>query len=123
MPPATPVVLSDAFALCLVIVGIFFSIILPIAVRTIKKLGGGLELNDAPKPTWPQRLKTSVILYLGKGYTAAGYVLAAFVIACAIVYFLDMHFYKPRDALMAGFAWESFLNKLFQSNQAPKANG
>jgi hypothetical protein len=34
------------------------------------------------------------------------------VVAIVIVFLLGMNFSTPRDAVLAGFAWESLLNKL-----------
>ena len=39
--------------------------------------------------------------------------IAAAFVATAIVLLLEPKFYGQRDAVLAGFAWESLVNKLF----------
>jgi len=113
--PATVTVLPTPEAIAVVVVGIFSSIVVPIAVRTLKKPFPGLEAAGEP-PTWKQRLLTSITRYLGPGMTALGYVLAAVIVAGFLVAFFDLHFYTHRDAMIAGFAWESLWNKAKESN-------
>ena len=92
--------LPDPIAIGLVVVGIFVSILLPVAIRTLKKASASLEkAGGPPLPTLVQRFKAALAHYLGRGMHAAGYVLAAVFIAGVIIYFLGMQFYKNARCL------------------------
>ena len=102
-------VLSPTMAVIWVIVGIIISLVLPVAVRTLKKASGLEEVG--PKPSLGDRIKAAWIQYGGNKYL--GILLAAVVVAVVIVFLLGLQFNTVRDAAIAGFAWESFVNKLF----------
>jgi len=92
-----------------VLVGIIISLVLPLAVRILQK-GRGLE-EGGPKPTLGQKLAAAWVQYGGNKYLMM--LLAAIVVAVVIVFLLGLQFYTVRDAAIAGFAWESFVKKLF----------
>ena len=102
-------VLSPTMAVIWVIVGIIISLVLPVAVRTLKK-ASGLEAMS-PNPSLGDRVKAAWIQYGGNKYL--GILVAAVVVAVVIVFLLGLQFSTVRDAAIAGFAWESFVNKLF----------
>jgi hypothetical protein len=100
----TLVALSPVMAAVWVLVGI-----IPLAVNTLKK-ASGLEGIEG-KPSLGQRIKAAWDQYGGNKYL--GILLAAILIAVVIVFLLGLQFFTPRDAAIAGFAWESFVKKLF----------
>jgi len=102
--PLTPVM-----AVVWVLVGIIISLVLPVAVRTLKKASGLEDLEK--KPSLGERIKNAWIQYGGNRYLAI--LVAAIVVAVVIVFLLGLQFNTVRDAAIAGFAWESFVNKLF----------
>lgn len=113
----TLVPLSAALAVLWVLIGVIISLVLPLAVRTLQK-ARGLEGITGPKPTFAKRLAAAWVQYGGNKYLAI--LLAAFVVAVVIVFLLGLQFFTVRDAAIAGFAWESFVKKLFaQQNPAP----
>jgi hypothetical protein len=115
MEPA-PVHLSDLLAIAWVLAGILCSLILPIAVSTLKKFS---KLEDkAPKPGFTERIRNAWQRYGGNNYLKI--LAAASFIAGVVVFLLGLKFYTARDAALAGFAWESLVNKLF-TQQAPTA--
>ena len=90
-----------------VFLGILISLILPVAVNTLRRATGSLEARK----TWTQRLVDAWNKYGGNRYLI---ILAmAVVVAIVIVLLLDLKFYTVRDALLAGFSWEALVNKLF----------
>lgn len=108
--PQTLVPLSSVNAVIWVLIGIIISLVLPLAVRTLQK-ARGLEGTDGEKPTLGQRLSRAWVQYGGNKYLAI--LVAACVVAVVIVFLLGLQFFTMRDAAIAGFAWESFVKKLF----------
>ncbi len=98
-----------------VVIGILLSLILPIAVQTLKK-AKGLEDLESKQPTLSQRFKAAWEKYGGNRYL--GIAAAATVVAVALVFLMGLEFSMARDAALAGFAWESFVNKLMVSEPA-----
>ena len=108
------VALTPIWAVIWVLLGIFISLVLPLAVNTLKG-ASGLEGIDEPKPSLGQKLSAAWTQYGGNKYL--GILLAAVVVAVVIVFLLGLQFFTPRDAAIAGFAWESFVKKLFAKQQ------
>lgn len=107
--PETLVPLSPVMAVVWVLVGIIISLVLPVAVNILRQ-ASGLEGIEG-KPSLGQRIKAAWVQYGGNKYV--GILLAAIVVAVVIVFLLGLQFSRPRDAAIAGFAWESFVKKLF----------
>lgn len=95
-----------------VLVGILISLLLPLAVSTLKTTP--LEARKRKTGSTLGRLWLRVIAgwneYGGSRYLAI--LLAAVLVAIVLVFLLGLTFYIPRDAALAGFAWESLINKL-----------
>jgi hypothetical protein len=91
-----------------VLAGILLSLILPLAVKSLS--GARLEANQPP-PTFWEKLKVAWEKYGGKKYSII--LLCALLVAVVIVFLFNLKFYAVRDAVLAGFAWESFVNKLY----------
>jgi hypothetical protein len=98
-----------------VLAGILISLVLPVAVKTLQSAQGRLE--DAEKPTLWEKIVAAWKQYGGNKYLMV--FLAAVVVAVVMVFLLGLKFYTPRDAGLAGFAWESLVNKLFAKQQPP----
>jgi hypothetical protein len=94
-----------------IFVGILISLILPLAVRTLRR--AKLEANEAIKPSLGQQLAKAWARYGGNRYLAI--VAAAVLVACVFLFVTGQTFYQIRDAVLAGFAWESFVNKIYSS--------
>lgn len=92
-----------------VLIGILISLILPVAVNILRKATVGLE--GGRKLSVSQRIVLAWKQYGGNRYLII--FLAASFIAVTLVFLFDFKFYTHRDAALAGFAWESFINKLF----------
>jgi hypothetical protein len=108
MTPA-PVVLSNVHAVIWMVLGILVSIVLPLAVSALKKQGR-LEAAGRP-PTFGEKIAAAWKRYGGNRYLIV--LIAAVFVAGVLVLFLDLKFYTTRDAALAGFGWESLVNKLF----------
>ena len=91
-----------------VFLGILISIVLPVAVKT---LTAATPEGVANSPSLSEKIKDAWNKYGGNKYVLI--LLAALLVAVVIVFLLDLKFYAIRDAILAGFAWESFVNKLF----------
>jgi hypothetical protein len=98
--------LSPALSTLLVFIGIVISLILPIAVKTLRKT----KLEGFDNPTLGQRVAAAWTKYGGNRYL--GIALAATLVAGVLVFLLGLKFFTNRDAVLAGFAWESLINKL-----------
>jgi hypothetical protein len=99
-----------------VLIGIVISLVLPVAVKTLKKAG----LEDLePNPTLSQRIFAAWKQYGGNRYLII--FLAAVAVAVGIVLLLGVQANQARDAVLSGFAWESLINKLFGTQQNPPA--
>ena len=111
--------LSDLVAIAWVFIGILVSLLLPIAVGTLSKVNQKQTTASGEKitikPTLGQRIAAAWRDYGGKKYL--GILLAAAFIAAVIVVMLKLEFTTQRDAALAGFAWESFVKKLFAGQQ------
>ena len=109
--------LSTPESVSWIVVGIAFSLALPVAVKTLKQarttLGlESLESNQSPRG----KIAVAWERYGGTKYLLIA--IAALVVAAGIVLLLGLTFYKVRDAVMAGFAWESFISKLADQQKA-----
>ncbi|MBW4691973.1 MAG: hypothetical protein KME27_09420 [Lyngbya sp. HA4199-MV5] len=108
METAKVEILSQFAAVFWVLCGIILSLVLPVAVKTLRQAQP--ELPEKPSIWKP-------VLEAWKKYGGNKYIrilLAASLIAVVIVFLLSLQFYTVRDAVLAGFAWESFVNKLFR---------
>jgi hypothetical protein len=81
-------------------------LLLPLAVRTLR----AAKLEGIDKPTIGQRVTAAWNTYGGNRYL--GIAIAATFVAIVLVFLLGLEFFTARDAALAGFAWESFINKL-----------
>ena len=106
-----PTSLSEVAAIGWVLIGIVLSLLLPIAVRTLRK---AKVLESEEQPTLSQRFKAAWQKYGGNRYLAIA--AAATVVAVALVFLMGLEFSTARDAALAGFAWESLVNKLLGSD-------
>src|SRR6266481_4719993 len=84
-----------------VLIGIIISIVLPVAVRTLRKT----KLEGIDQPSYGQRIKAAWTKYGGNKYLMI--TLAATLVAIVLVFVLGLKFFTARDAILAGFAWES----------------
>jgi hypothetical protein len=98
-------------ATVLVFLGIILSVLLPLAVKALRKATG---FEAVPRPSFSERLKAAWIRYGGNKYLVI--LLAGTLVATVIVFVLGMAFFTARDAILAGFAWESLLNKTLAKN-------
>lgn len=105
-----PEILTSAATVTWVFVGIIISLALPVAIRTLKVQGGVEGARSATKPTIGQRIAKAWKDYGGNKYLAIA--VSAAVVAIVIVFLLGLEFYTVRDAAIAGFAWESLINKV-----------
>lgn len=96
-----------------VLIGILISLVLPLAVRVLKKASTALEGVDSQPPTVRKRMTQAWNQYAGTGIKYAVVLAAAVLVAVVLVFLLGLEFYTKRDAALAGFAWESLINKLF----------
>ena len=92
-----------------VLAGIIFSLILPLAVNILRK--ARVELEGSRKLSLGTRFINAWNRYGGNKYLVI--FLAASFIAFILLLLFDLKFYTIRDATLAGFAWESLINKLF----------
>lgn len=108
--PAQPTAdtLGTVMSIFWVFIGIVISLILPIAVKILKPDRSINEI-DTPSPLW-QKIAGAWKQYSGSKYLMK--FLAAVFVAIVLVLLLGLEFFTVRDAVLAGFAWESLLNKL-----------
>jgi len=97
--------LSTVAAIFWVLVGILISLILPIAIKILKP-----DRTIAAQSAIGQKITTAWQQYSGTKYLVK--FLAAVFVAIVLVLLLGLEFSTIRDAVLAGFAWESLLNKL-----------
>lgn len=109
-----PTALPNLNAVLLVLAGIILSMLLPLAVATLRK-ATHLETLSPEKPTFMQKLAAAWQRYGGTKYLI--FLLAATLVAVVIVFLLGMQFFTNRDAILAGFAWESLLSKTLTKKQ------
>src|SRR5437016_4591697 len=101
---STPTELSTTQAILFVFLGIILSVILPIATEAIRKMK---PLEGKPLEGFGgfgSKLKAAWTSYRGNKYLI--FLFGTAVVAFVIVFLLGMRFYTPRDAALAGFAWE-----------------
>jgi len=103
-----------------VLIGILISLVLLLAARVLKKASTALEEFDSKPPTFRGRLAQAWNLYAGTGVKYAVVLAAAVLVAVVLVFLLGLEFYTKRDAALAGFAWESLINKLFGRQKPPE---
>jgi hypothetical protein len=101
------VVLSPIMSIVWVLVGILLSLLLPVAIKILR----AARLEGGKKPTLGERVAGAWAKYGGNTYLKI--ILAATLVAVVLVFLLGMKFFTARDAVLAGFAWESLINKLF----------
>lgn len=102
-------ILSFGEAVTWMVVGILISIVLPLAVKVLQNKG---RLEAAgQQPTLAARVALAWRLYGGNRYVAV--LGAAVLVAAVLVFVLNLQFHTARDAALAGFSWESLVNKLF----------
>jgi hypothetical protein len=106
--------LSFVEAVLWFLVGMIFSVIVPVAIKTVQKKAG-LEAIGEPSPTLGQRIATAWKRYGGNRYLK--FLIAASIVALFLVLILQFQFYTLLDAIVAGVGWESFVNKLSTSQQ------
>jgi hypothetical protein len=111
---AAPELLAFHEAAVWMFVGILISVVLPVAVRTLQRRTE--VATRGKRPGWAARMWRAWQEYGGNRYVAV--LLAAAVVAAALVFLLGLSFYTPRDAALAGFGWESLVNKLFGQKQS-----
>ena len=100
--------LSDLHSIVSVLAGIIISLVLPVAVRILKK--AKLEGLESTRPSVGQRIRAAWDKYGGNRYLMI--FAAATLVAGVLIFLFDLKFYTVRDGALAGFAWESLLNKL-----------
>jgi hypothetical protein len=125
MPHQTvPTSLSYGQTVLWFLVGILISIVLPVAVKTLRKRAGLEGKESGPPPTLMQRVSQRVGAawkqYGGNKYLLL--LLVAVLVAVILVFLLGLQFYTPRDAALAGFGWESLINKLSVQQEESKAS-
>lgn len=96
-----------------VLIGILISLILPVAVNTLRDVSRGLE---GKKKSLGKRIQAAWKKYGGNRYLII--FLAAAFVAVVLVLLLELEFFKVRDAVLAGFAWESLINKIFKPRES-----
>ncbi len=101
--------LSNTMAIIGVFMGILISLVLPIVINTLRRAATTLESNQ--QPTVWERVMSAWEQYNGPQYFRIFW--AAVLLAVVLVFLLDLNFYGLREAMLAGFAWESLVNKLF----------
>lgn len=101
--------MSNVEAIQWVFVGILISLLLPTAVNTLRQFTFNLEGTKKPK-NLRQRIVAAWKKSGGSRYFKV--VIAAAFVACVLVLLFDIQFSIPRDAAIAGFAWESLIGKL-----------
>lgn len=108
---ASAEVLSFVPAVSWMVLGILISVVLPLAVKALKNKGV-LEAAGEP-PSFGARVALAWQQYGGNRYVIV--LGAAVIVAAVLVFILELKFHTPRDAALAGFGWESLVNKLFGS--------
>lgn len=103
--------LSSFETILWVLFGIIISLILPIAARTLQDA----KLERKESSSLLARTISVWRKYGGDRYLRI--ISSATLIAVVLVFLLGLEFYNYRDAALAGFAWESLVNKLFGYSQ------
>ena len=96
--------LAPVITVMWVVLGIIFSLLVPVFVRVLKQAVAKSEkpAGRAIADVWNK--------YGGNRYLKI--LVAATGLAVALVFLLDLQFSAARDAALAGFAWESLTSKL-----------
>jgi hypothetical protein len=89
------------------VMGIIFSIVLPLAVKVLQNKG--VEPGMPTTLSW--RVWRAWMEMGGNRYVMV--VVAAIVVASIVTFLLDLKFPTAREAALGGFGWESLVNKLF----------
>ena len=102
-------------------VGIIISIMLPIIVKTLRARADLKELQKLQGArAKPLPRLSKLVAMAWKNYNVNKYLLllvGALVLAIILVFVLNLQFYTPRDAAIAGFGWESLVSKFTSSAQ------
>jgi hypothetical protein len=95
--------------------------VLPVLVKVLRKAAASLgKLEKAEEQqTWWQRFVAAAREYAAIGLRYVLVLLAAAAVAVALVFLLDLKFAHARDAVLAGIAWESLVNKIFGQGGKP----
>ena len=94
-----------------VLIGILISLVLPVAIHTLFKAKTDIESGlEGLQPSIGERFRAWWAAINGKRYLQV--LAAATLVAFVAVFFLDITFASPRQAAVAGFAWESLVGKL-----------
>jgi hypothetical protein len=109
MNPVHNVPLSSLAAVLWVVTGILLSLILPVAVKTLRGAKGTEKIGEA-KPTLEQKLVAAWAKYGGNRYAAV--LFASVAVALVLVFLVGGEFKSVKEAVLFGFAWEGLLNKL-----------
>lgn len=105
--------LAPLEAILYVVGGIILSFVLPFAVKTLQR--SKLENLERKLTLW-ERITNVWQKYEGRKYL--GILVSAILVASALIFLLGLKFSTPRDAVLAGFAWESLINKLSGKSQS-----
>ena len=105
------IVLSPVVSIIWVFIGIVISLVLPIAVKVLQKA----TPDVIGRPSFRQRVVAAWVKYGGNKYLKI--LLAAIFVAIVVVFLLGLKFFLARDAALAGFSWESLVNKLWNSSR------
>src|SRR5437868_12569558 len=104
---ADPTALSFGETVVWFLSGILVSLVLPVALNTLRRRAG-LEALPSEPPQTPfqrflQRVSAAWQRYGGNKYLLL--LLTAVLVAVGLVFLLGLQFYTPRDAALAGFGW------------------
>lgn len=89
------------------VMGILFSIVLPLAVKVLQNKG----VEEGMPTTLSWRVWRAWVEMGGNRYVMV--VGAAITVAIIVTFLLDLKFPTSREAALGGFGWESLVNKLF----------
>ncbi len=106
--PVTPQ-LSIVAEILWVLAGILLSLILPVAIKTLRG-AKGTELIERSKPTFTQKLALAWAKFGGNRYVTI--LFASVAVALVLVFLVGGQFSSAKEAMLFGFAWEGLLNKL-----------
>jgi hypothetical protein len=118
--------ISNWEAILWIVVGIIASFLVPVAISILLEAkrryapSSPFEAKES-KDKGPSLLKAAWNRYGRHIVFALGVVVAAGMLAAALVFIVGMKFDHWRQALVAGFAWQSLLEKL-TGQMSPPAN-
>ena len=110
-------ILSPVITVIWVSIGILISLFLPISIKLLKDEAKNFSLETNHK----KNIKDKILIvwnFIG-GSKYLKILLSTIIIATVVVFLLGLKFYTERDAALAGFAWESLVNKLFGYQKNP----